>query len=191
MIACWKNQVEKRNIQLRWVASLNDLKRTHCCRREVFALVCFSQEKFIDNTPNTLKAAQSGHANRPSFDVEMDVFSTRSSIPETPASWPPRPALTVLSPTCVAGRVVPHFSSFFVLFLIHHGCFEPYPNHSLPVALLALRPRPEAIRGGFENQTSYSSIISAYSKIGLSDAEWHTFWNEWLCFRNFSQNRKK
>ena len=25
--------------------------------------------------------------------------------PETPSSWPPRPALTGLSPTCVAGRV--------------------------------------------------------------------------------------
>ena len=36
-----------------------------------------------------------------------------SSTSETPASWPPRPALTVLSPTCVAGRVVSHFSSFF------------------------------------------------------------------------------
>ena len=36
----------------------------------------------------------------------IEDFSTPSSTPQTPASWPPRPDLTPLGPTCVAGHVV-------------------------------------------------------------------------------------
>ena len=67
-------------------------------------------------------------------------------------------------------------------------------NHTQTIPMpmprsLPLRPRPEAIRGGFENQTSNGSIMSAYRKTGLSDAEWHTFWNEWLIFWNYSPSQ--
>ena len=40
------------------------------------------------------------------FNNGIDVFSTPSSTPKTPASWPPRPDSTVLRQTWVAGYVV-------------------------------------------------------------------------------------
>ena len=57
----------------------------------------------------SLKVEPSDHVIRPRFDSGIDVSSTPSSTSETPSSWPPRPALTGLRPTCVAAHVVPFF----------------------------------------------------------------------------------
>ena len=58
------------------------------------------------NAHKPLKVAQSDIAVRLHFRNGSDVFSTPSSSPQTPASLPPRPALTGLGQTCVAGHVV-------------------------------------------------------------------------------------
>ena len=58
----------------------------------------------------SLKAAQTDKAVRPRFRNGSEVFSTPSSSPKTPASWPPRPDSTRLGPTCVAD----HDVSFFI-----------------------------------------------------------------------------
>ena len=54
-----------------------------------------------------LKVLRSDLATRPRFDNGIDAFSTPSSTLEAPSSWPPRPASTILRPTCVADRVAP------------------------------------------------------------------------------------
>ena len=54
-----------------------------------------------------LKVLRSDLADRHRFDNRINVFSTPSLTLEAPSSWPPRPASTILRPTCVADRVAP------------------------------------------------------------------------------------
>ena len=60
----------------------------------------------FENVCKPLEVRNSNHADRLRFHCWSDVSSTPSSAPEAPSSWPLRPALTGLSPTCVAGHVV-------------------------------------------------------------------------------------
>ena len=70
---------------------------------------CFTQSFSPQTTTKSLKVGYSDDAIRPCCDIGIDAFSTPSSTPQAPSSWPPRPALTGLSPTCVAAHVVPIF----------------------------------------------------------------------------------
>ena len=54
----------------------------------------------------SLKVAQSDNPIRPRFQNGGDAFSTPSSTPKTPSSWPPRPDSTGLGQTCVADNVM-------------------------------------------------------------------------------------
>ena len=80
-----------------------------------------------------LNVGQSDITNRPRFDIGNDVIETPSSTTEAPASWPPRPASTVLRPTCVADHVVsvfrvlsPSHLSFvvFIVVVTASGCVQ-------------------------------------------------------------------
>ena len=70
------------------------------------SLFQFSLPKSLTCPQNSLKVGQTDIADRPRFDNGSDALSTPSSTPETQSSWPPRPASTVLRPTCVADHVV-------------------------------------------------------------------------------------
>ena len=65
--------------------------------------------------------------------------------PRSTLLGPPRPDLTGLSPTCVAGHVVPLFSSFFVFFSCSVWLFRPIskPSPSPRPAPSPLDPAPK------------------------------------------------
>ena len=70
-------------------------------------LFLFSLTRSVSTSVKSLKVAHSDTAVRIRFHNGSDVFSTPSSTPQTPSSWPPRPGLTGLGPSCVADHVVP------------------------------------------------------------------------------------
>ena len=115
----------------------------------------------------SLKVAQSDRTVRPRFQNSDDAPSTRSSTPETPASWHPRPTLTRLGPTLVADHVVPNFNSFFLFGMVASNLFETIPSPS-PL-FIPPRPRREAIRSGLKAIRRMVSIIVFSFEHGLSN----------------------
>ena len=111
------------------------------CMSVAFLLVLFSPTKSLTTPVKSLKEAHSDVTIRSHFNNRSDAFSTPSSTPETPSSWPPRPVLTGLSPTCVANHSCLVLIHFLFSIPFRYGCFEPFWNHPLPIAPLpALRP---------------------------------------------------
>ena len=92
------NRYEKRSVQ--------ETIALVFCRYWFTKFVSFFTSEIVNLSTKSLKAVQSDDANRPRFGIGIDAFSTPSSTLEAPSSWPPRPDLTVLGQTCVAGSVV-------------------------------------------------------------------------------------
>ena len=90
--------------------------------------VSFLADIIVLNTHKSLKVTQINITIRPRFRNGIDASSTPP--PETPASWPPRPALTVPRQTLVAGHVV-----YFSL-LVVRPFTQPIPTRSIH------RPQP-------------------------------------------------
>ena len=61
----------------------------------------------------SLKVTHSDKPIRPHFHNRTDAFSTPSSTPQTPASWPPRHDSTRVGQICVTGHVVSFFTPTF------------------------------------------------------------------------------
>ena len=91
---------------------------------------CLAVSFSFSNLLKSLKVGWSDHVIRPRFHNGIDAFSTPSSTPETPSSWPPRPALTGLGPTCVADHVVPVSALLDVCPLIDtlNPFISPFPS---------------------------------------------------------------
>ena len=123
-----KNQVSYSNdVLVVWSMPSYEKPNSSCfhqyrwCGDMSFISSTFLPVILILNPSKSLKAEQSEHAVRLRFHNGTDAFSTPSSTPQTPSSWPPRPALTGLSMTCVAGRVVSFLPFLFA--------FELQQNH--------------------------------------------------------------
>ena len=83
---------------------------------------CFDSDRRFHCFPiKNTEGVRSEHVGRPRFRNGSDAFLTPSSTPKTPSSWPPRPALTVLRQTCVAGRVMSFLPFLFA--------FQQKQNH--------------------------------------------------------------
>ena len=97
----------------------------------------FSPTISLSTPRKSLKVGQSDPAVRPRFQNGIDAFSTPSSTPETPASWPPRPALTCLGPTCLADHSC-HLvfgnwqASYFVKAIRFYTGAIPFLNFLMP-----------------------------------------------------------
>ena len=126
-------------------------QRTHCYWYATLLSFSLSSTNAYSTPLISLKVAQTDKTIRPRFRNGIDMFSTPSSTLKTPASWPPRPALTGLSQTLVADHVLPNFNSFFLFSMVVLNLFETIPSPS-PL-FIPPRPRREAIRSGFENHT--------------------------------------
>ena len=128
---------------------------THLVLAWRFCYFIFSPTNWLSTSLKSQKVGQSDTAVRPRFQNGGDVFLTLSSTPETPASWPPRPELTGLSLTLVAGHSCPILIHFWFPFLFVMAVLNNFQTIPSPSPLfLPLRPRPEAIRSGFENYTT-------------------------------------
>ena len=93
-------------LQLRCMKWQWRFKRASRVRRKTFLYLRFSLTRSVSTPVKSLKVAHSDTAVRIRFHNRGDVFSTPSSTPETPSSWPLRPGLTGLGPSCVADHVV-------------------------------------------------------------------------------------
>ena len=128
----------------------------------------FSLDNSLSAPVKSLKVARSDHAHRPSFHNGIDAFSTPSSTPETPASWPPRPALTCLSPTCLDGHSCRFVhgnrqKSYFVKAIRFYTGAIPFLNFWKPPV-------------HFQKPPTYWNSFAFWPFKGLSSPFWSKVW---------------
>ena len=123
----------------------------------------------FENVCKPLEVRNSNHADRPCFHCWSDASSTPSSPPEKPASWPPRPDLTGLSLTRVAGRVV-SFPACTPLNTLRHHAVPPVVM-SLSSSLMPTSSIPHVVctRSDVENGAIFNCpVISCSTRIDRS-----------------------
>ena len=106
-------------LQLRDMKQHERFRRTSHNWRNTFFSSRFPLTRSFTTRVKSLKVAHSDPAIRTRFHNRNDTFKAPSSTPQTPSSWPSRPDLTGLGPSCVSDHVI----TVFVQDVIRTRCY--------------------------------------------------------------------